>query len=221
MRPRGIIIAIDGPTASGKSTTARRVASALGYLHLNTGAMYRAVAVLAETHGIDEPNENLSQALKHAEITFDESGGVQLNGENIAHKVGHPDIALKASELSTLPFVRDHLVEKQREIGRYGGVVLEGRDIGTVVFPDAELKVFLIADPAARAARRQREMEESGRHIELEAMKTQLAERDKRDRERKLSPLKKAADAIEIDTTSLTIEEQVARVVELAQRKLL
>jgi CMP/dCMP kinase len=218
MRPRGIIIAIDGPTASGKSTTAKRVASALGYLHLNTGAMYRAVALLANEEGISETDERLSDILQQAEITFEDSGNVCLNGRNISEDIASPEIAIRASELSTIGFVREHLVERQRQIGREGGVVLEGRDIGTVVFPDAELKIFLVADPAARAERRQHEMEEHGRHIALEEMKTQLAERDKRDRERKLSPLKKADDAIEIDTTSLSIEEQVQKVIDLARK---
>jgi cytidylate kinase len=218
MRPNGIIIAIDGPTASGKSTTAKRAAAALGYLHLNTGAMYRAVAVLANSLMDDA---GLEHALKHAEIAFDSEGQVRLDGRNLSPQISNPEIALRASELSTIGFVREHLVEKQRQLGREGGVVLEGRDIGTVVFPDAELKIFLVADPKARAERRQHEMESLGRHIELAEMQSQLAERDKRDRERVISPLRKADDAVEIDTTGLTIEEQVAKVVELALRKLL
>jgi len=218
MRPKGIIIAIDGPTASGKSTTAKLVANALGYLHLNTGAMYRAVALLADEAGVRDADESLSELLHQAEITFEATGAVLLNGRNISEDIVSLEIALRASELSTIGFVREHLVERQRKIGREGGVVLEGRDIGTVVFPDAELKIFLVADPAARAERRQHEMEEHGRHIALEEMKAQLAERDKRDRERKLSPLKKADDAIEIDTTSLSIEEQVQKVIDLAKK---
>ncbi len=217
MRPKGIIIAIDGPTASGKSTTAKLVANALGYLHLNTGAMYRAVALLADKEGVTEADGRLSDLLKQAEITFEATGAVCLNGRNISADIDSLEIALRASELSTIGFVREHLVERQRKIARDGGVVLEGRDIGTVVFPDAELKIFLVADPAARAVRRQHEMEEHGRHIAIEEMKAQLAERDKRDRERKLSPLKKADDAIEIDTTSLSIEEQVQKVIDLAR----
>ena len=179
--------------------------------------MYRAVAILAKSISSER---QLEHALRDARIDFDERGGVCLNGVCIQSEIGQPEIALKASELSALPFVREHLVAVQREIGKLGAVVLEGRDIGTVVFPDAELKVFLVADASARAERRLHELEASGQHLELEEMKRQLIERDTRDRERTISPLVKASDAIELDTTHLTIEEQVARVVTLAKARI-
>ena len=221
MRKNGIIIAIDGPTASGKSTTAKQVAARLGFLHLNTGAMYRAFALLVRRrdHRGHDPNR-VHQLLEEADIGFASNGNVQLDGHDVSREIVEPDIALLASELSTNPEVRAKLVEKQRSIGANGGVVLEGRDIGTVVFPDAELKVFLVADAGVRAERRQLEMEKLGTHMPLEELRQQLEERDKRDRERAISPLRKAADAVELDTTHLTIEGQVERVLELAKQKM-
>ena len=218
MRRNGIIIAIDGPTASGKSTTAKQVAARLGYLHLNTGAMYRAFALLVrrrDHHGHDP--ERVHELLGNAEIGFDPSGNVMLDGSDVSREILEPDIALLASELSVDPQLRAKLVEKQRALGGDGGIVLEGRDIGTVVFPDAELKIFLVADATVRAERRQLEFEKMGTHIPLEELRQQLEERDKRDRERTISPLRKAADAIEVDTTNLTIEGQVERVLELVK----
>lgn len=221
MRRNGIIIAIDGPTASGKSTTAKQVAARLGYLHLNTGAMYRAFALLVRRrdHRGRDP-ERVHELLASANIGFNSSGKIMLDDEDVSREVLEPDIALLASELSTNPEVRAKLVEKQRAIGANGGVVLEGRDIGTVVFPDAELKIFLVADAQVRAERRQLEFEKMGTHMPLEELREQLEERDKRDRERAISPLKKAMDAVEVDTTNLTIERQVERVYELAREKI-
>jgi len=216
LRKNGIIIAIDGPTASGKSTTAKQVAARLGYLHLNTGAMYRAFALLVrrrDHHGHNP--ERVHELLANAEIGFDPNGNIMLDGSDVSREILEPDIALLASELSVDPAVRAKLVEKQRALGSDGGIVLEGRDIGTVVFPDAELKIFLVADASVRAERRQLEFEKMGTHIPLEELRQQLEERDKRDRERTISPLRKAADAVEVDTTNLTIEGQVERVLEL------
>jgi cytidylate kinase len=221
LRKNGIIIAIDGPTASGKSTTAKQVAARLGYLHLNTGAMYRAFALLVrrrDHHGHNP--ERVHELLAKAEIGFNANGNVILDGSDVSREILEPDIALLASELSTDPAVRAKLVEKQRTLGRDGGIVLEGRDIGTVVFPDAELKIFLVADASVRAERRQLEFEKMGTHIPLEELRQQLEERDKRDRERIISPLRKAENAVEVDTTNLTIEGQVERVYELARKKM-
>lgn len=220
-RKKGIIIAIDGPTASGKSTTAKLVANKLGFLHLNTGAMYRAVALKAEQEGCAAGDlDCIHRILDAIELTFDEAGNINLNGVDVAREIRSPEIAQLASELSTIPEVRERLVERQREIGTDGGVVLEGRDIGTVVFPDAELKIFLVADPHVRAERRVGEMHELGKDISLEEMERQVAERDRRDMERTLSPLRKASDAVELDTTTLTIEGQVERVVDLARKRM-
>jgi cytidylate kinase len=221
MRKNGIIVAIDGPTASGKSTTAKQVAARLGFLHLNTGAMYRAFALLVRRRDHQGHDANrVHELLAQAEISFSPQGNILLDGADVSREISEPDIALLASELSTDPEVRAKLVEKQRSIGKDGGVVLEGRDIGTVVFPDAELKIFLVADAGVRAERRQLEFEKMGTHMPLEELRQQLEERDKRDRERTISPLRKADDAVEVDTTNLTIEGQVERVLELAKKRM-
>ena len=221
MRKNGIIIAIDGPTGSGKSTTAKKVAERLGFLHLNTGAMYRAFALLVRRrdHGGHDP-ERVHQLISEAQISFSDEGKILLEGVDVSREIQEPDIALLASELSTNPEVRAKLVEKQRAIGNNGGVVLEGRDIGTVVFPDAELKIFLIADQLVRAQRRMLELDHLGTHIPLDELAVQIAERDKRDRERAISPLLQAPDAIVVDTTNLTFDGQVERVLELAMERM-
>lgn len=181
--------------------------------------MYRAFALLVrrrDHHGHDA--ERVHELLANAEIGFDSNGNIMLNSANVSREILEPDIALLASELSVDPAVRAKLVEKQRALGRDGGIVLEGRDIGTVVFPDAELKIFLIADATIRAERRKLEFEKMGTHIPLDELRQQLEERDKRDRERTISPLRKAEDAVEVDTTNLTIEGQVERVFQLANQ---
>ncbi len=220
MRPNGIIIAIDGPTASGKSTTAREAAKRLSYIHINTGAMYRAFALYANQWGVSSTDDSrISGLSERAYIDFDENGNILLEGRDVTKEIQAPEIAQLASELATLPQVRSKMVAMQQEIGKNGGVVLDGRDIGTVVFPDAELKVFLIATPETRAERRLDELVSSGTNITLEKLTDEIIERDKRDSERALSPLKKASDAIELDTSKLTFDEQVERVVELAKGK--
>ncbi len=220
MRPNGIIIAIDGPTASGKSTTAREAAKRLSYIHINTGAMYRAFALYANQWGVSSTDDSrISGLSERAYIDFDENGNILLEGRDVTKEIQVPEIAQLASELATLPQVRSKMVAMQQEIGKNGGVVLDGRDIGTVVFPDAELKVFLIATPETRAERRLDELVSSGTNITLEKLTDEIIERDKRDSERALSPLKKASDAIELDTSKLTFDEQVERVVELAKGK--
>lgn len=217
MRPNGIIIAIDGPTASGKSSTAKTVAKQLGYKHLNTGAMYRAFALYCKQWGVVDPaSDEVGRLLERVYIDVDESANVLLEGRDVAAEIVAPDVALLASALSSRADVRAKMVEMQQEIGASGGVVLDGRDIGTVVFPDAELKIFLIASPKVRAERRYRELAEKGIAADLVNLETEIAERDRRDSERALSPLRKAPDAIEIDTSTLSFDEQVERVVELA-----
>lgn len=221
MRQKGIIVAIDGPTASGKSTTAKLVAKELGYLHINTGAMYRAFALYCKQWEVTNPDDSQVAALaERVYIDFDESGNILLEGEAVADEIQAPEIAVLASQFSTRAEVREKMVALQQEIGKDGGVVLDGRDIGTVVFPDAELKVFLIASAEARAKRRFLELTSKGMTVDLSTLTREIQDRDKRDSERKLSPLRKAEDAAELDTTSLGIEEQVAKVVVLARKKL-
>ncbi|MDP4219580.1 MAG: (d)CMP kinase [Bacteroidota bacterium] len=219
MRHNGIILAIDGPTASGKSTTAREVAKRLSYIHINTGAMYRAFALYASEWGVTSPDDPLVGELSEkAYIDFDEGGNILLEGRDVSKDIQAPAIAQLASELATLPIVREKMVAMQQEIGKNGGVVLDGRDIGTVVFPDAELKIFLIANAKTRAERRRAELASNGTNLPLEELTREIEERDRRDAEREHSPLKKASDAVELDTSKLTFEQQVEKVVNLAKK---
>jgi cytidylate kinase len=217
-RKKGIVVAIDGPTASGKSTTAKLVAERLGYLHLNTGAMYRAFALFAHRNNLDPADlGGVKSLLQKTSIAFASDGNVTLNGEDVSKEIIQPTIATLASQFSSIAEVREMLVARQRELGADGGVVLEGRDIGTVVFPDAELKIFLIAGPKVRALRRMEEFAASGIDISLEQLTSQIEDRDRRDTEREISPLRKAPDATALDTSNLTIPEQVEEVVRLAE----
>ena len=209
------VIAIDGPVGAGKSTVARALAHALGFDYLNTGAMYRAVACAARNIGYNdikagdpEFERRLGELLENISITF--SGEcVMLDGRDVTAEISAPEISELASRLSTLAIVRAKMRELQRAAGANGGVVMEGRDIGTAVFPDAEFKFFLIADINVRAARRHAELLAKGIHIPLEDVLAQLKQRDERDRGRELAPLRRAADAIEIDSSELGIEQVV------------
>jgi CMP/dCMP kinase len=218
-RVESLIIAIDGPAASGKSTTARLVADRLGFTYIDSGAMYRAVALRALRLGSPlGDHERLGRIAREStiELTDGGRGPVMLDGEDVTNAIRSREVSDAASVMSTVPSVRRALVARQREIGRLADCVMEGRDIGTVVFPDADLKVYLVASLETRARRRMLERSEGG--IE-EQMRT-IAERDRRDSTRTDSPLKKAEDAVEVDTTGLSIEQQVERVVELARRRM-
>jgi cytidylate kinase len=207
------IIAIDGPVGAGKSTVAQRLARALGFEYVNTGAMYRAVAVAARAAGIDaddpEAERKLDALLAGTRIDFSD-GRISLDGRDITAEIGSPEIGESASRLSTLGVVRAGMRDLQRAAGARGGVVMEGRDIGTAVFPDAEFKFFLDASPEVRAERRWRELAARGVKITPEEVLAQLLERDRRDRERELAPLIPAPDAIVIDASRLGVDEVVA-----------
>ncbi|HTQ25584.1 MAG TPA: (d)CMP kinase [Candidatus Binataceae bacterium] len=210
------VIAIDGPVSAGKSTVARRLAEVLGFEYVNTGAMYRAVAVAARAAGIgdDDPDaeKKLDALLGKARIEF--SGGrIMLDGRDISAEVGAPEIGESASRLSTLGAVRARMRELQRAAGARGGVVMEGRDIGTAIFPDAEFKFFLDASAEVRAERRYQELAARGAAITREEVLAQLRERDRRDRGRELAPLKAAPDAIAVDASRMSVEEIVALMV--------
>jgi cytidylate kinase len=196
-----VVIAIDGPAGAGKSTVARLVATALGFTYLDTGAMYRCIA-LAELRGAQDP---LACA-----IALD-GDTVTLDGEDVTAAIRTPQVSERASQVAARPVVRAALVERQRELIAGGDYVAEGRDIGTVVAPDAELKVFLTASPAERARRRAAEL-----GADAEAVLREQLLRDERDASREHSPLSAAADAVELDTTGLGIDEVVARIVDLA-----
>jgi cytidylate kinase len=216
-----ITIAIDGYSACGKSTTAKRVAEILGYRYIDTGAMYRAVTLyFLENHiSLTNPKE-IVKALGEIHIAFQVNAkgtsDTFLNGLNVERSIREMRISESVSPVSTIREVRVSMVEQQRKLGRHKGVVLDGRDIGTVVFPDAELKLFLTADIYVRAHRRQQELLSKGEMVGIEAIVENLKKRDKIDSTRAESPLKKAAEAIEIDTTFVTIDEQVDEVIQLA-----
>jgi cytidylate kinase len=249
-----IIIALDGPAGSGKSTTARLVAERLGYVYIDTGAMYRALTLAALREEAELSDEGMRPLLskyavrlaiepaplfasatssdaEQASVTLqrtylEQSVNGSTRSEDVSEEIRSQDVTMRVSAVSALVSVRAALIEQQRRIGAAGGVVMDGRDIGTVVFPQAELKVFLIASVEERARRRLRELEEKARQHPsftvptFEELCKQLQERDRQDSERHISPLRKADDAVEIDTSNLSIEEQTNRIIALAQRHL-
>ncbi len=218
---RRIIIAIDGYSACGKSTTAKEVAKILGYRYIDSGAMYRAVTLyfLDQHIALTNPKE-VVKALQKIRIAFqNQSDGMTetfLNGLNVERKIRKMKISENVSQVSSLSEVRVALVAQQRKLGKEKGIVMDGRDIGTVVFPEAELKLFLTADILVRAFRRQRELLEKEDLVDLDTIIANLQKRDEIDSHRKESPLVQAKDAILIDTTHITIDEQVDEVVRLA-----
>ncbi|HUO05920.1 MAG TPA: (d)CMP kinase [Candidatus Binataceae bacterium] len=207
------VIAIDGPVGAGKSTVARALARALGYSYLNTGAMYRAVAIAAREGGISPDDSDLPvrivPVLDAIRIKFD-GERIFLNDREVTAAIAEPEIGDLASRFSALSIVRARMRDLQRAAGKQGGVVMEGRDIGTAVFPDAEFKFYLDADVSVRAARRFAELRAKGVATTHEEVLNQLIERDRRDRGRELAPLKQADDAIRIDSTAMTLEQEVA-----------
>ena len=217
-----LIIAIDGPVGSGKSTVARRVAQLLGYIYIDTGAMYRAIALKAQRNNISpEASDELVNLAGDSRIDLRAQDGTQqvlLDGEDVSSQIRSAEISQAASKVATVSGVRHVLVTEQRRAGHKGGVVMEGRDIGTVVFPDAELKIFLTASVEIRAERRWREHQQKGDSIELARMIEEVRERDKRDRERTTSPLAQAADAVLVDSTAMDAEEVARLIVMLARR---
>ena len=204
-----LVVAIDGPAGAGKSTLARRVAEKLGFVYIDTGAMYRAVGLWALRAGVALSDmHRLEQLARAAQIEFRAgSSRILLNGEDVTDAIRTADAASAASKVSAIPGVRRALVEMQRRIGAEGGVVMEGRDIGTVVFPDAGVKIFLDADPQVRAERRVLELREKGEQVETGEIARQIRERDERDSQRADSPLAQAPDAVYVDSTGLSAEE--------------
>lgn len=214
-----IVIAIDGPAGAGKSTVAKAVASRLSFIYIDTGAMYRAVALWAARAGVAESDvHKLEQLAREASVTFE--AGTQrvfLNGEDVTAAIRTPEVSALASRVSAIPGVRRALVEKQRELAGETSVVMEGRDIGTVVFPDANIKVFLDAPSDVRAGRRTRELTEKGEAVDSAVTAQELAERDQRDRTRSEAPLVQAPDAVYIDSASLTVPEVVETILKVVR----
>jgi cytidylate kinase len=220
--PRKLIIAIDGPAGAGKSTVASRLARKLGYANLESGAMYRALALKAIESDISFDDEAALDQLAHnSRIKLEPTIGgnrVSLDGRDVSQRVRETDVSQGASRVSVHPKVRAWMVERQREMGINGGVVMEGRDIGTKVFPDADVKIFLDADPVIREQRRIQQ--QHARVVSPEAMAAELRERDRRDRTRANSPLEPAPDATLLDSTFLSEDEVLARIDEIVRRKL-
>ena len=216
------VVTIDGPAAAGKSTTARAVAAALGFLYVDTGALYRALALKLLENGL-APEESPALAAFLGSTTVGLAGPpaalrVLLDGVDVADRIRTPEVSEASSRIAALPSVRRRLVEVQRALARHGPVVGEGRDLGTVVFPDAQVKIYLDADLDARARRRARELEARGIPIAADEIREELERRDERDRTRADSPLKAAADAVLLDTSKLTVDQQVERVLDVVRR---
>ena len=218
---RKINIAIDGPSASGKSTIAKRLCRELGYKHLNTGAMYRCVALKVARTGINYKDKAaMKQLLDSINIDFTPKGKVLLDGEDVSSAIRTNEISMLASDVSTQLAVRQHLVKLQQEMSKNKGYVMDGRDIGTVVLPDAEVKIFMTASAETRAQRRYLENKERGIKSNLRALKQEIIERDYQDTHRTHSPLKKADDAIEIDTSDMTIVQVTDEILKIVESKL-
>jgi CMP/dCMP kinase len=209
---RRIVVAVDGPAGAGKSTASRTLAGRLGYAYVDTGAMYRAVGVIAHRRGVAlDDDEALARLVDGLRFEPRDVGGLAVDGTDVSVEIRRAEAGELASRVSTRPVVRERLVTLQRTLGAGGGVVMEGRDIGTVVFPNAEVKLYLTADPIERARRRAAELRARGESVDEAALAREIAARDERDRARSHSPLRPATDALRLDTTGLTLEQVVAR----------
>ena len=216
-----INIAIDGPGAAGKSTIAKLLAKKMGYVHLDTGAMYRCVSYKAMQEGIAfDEDEKLMAMLASIQITFGDNNTVFINGDDVSLAIRTNENGMLASKISQKKFVREKLVEWQREIVKEKGFILDGRDIGTVVLKDAELKIYLIASVDSRATRRYKELLSKGMGADFESISLDLQQRDDQDMNRKESPLKKAEDAIEVDTSDMSIDEVCETITSLVNKVL-
>lgn len=224
-----IIVAIDGYSSSGKSTMARELAKKVGYVYVDSGAMYRAVTLYAIRHDMVTPDkkvktEELIAALPDIHISFHAAGsdGIQhtlLNGEDVEKFIRDMEVSNMVSPVAVIPEVRERLTALQQEFGTHKGIIMDGRDIGTTVFPDAELKVFVCASPEERARRRYKELLEKGENVEYDEVYKNVVERDRIDTTREVSPLRKASDAIELDNGDMTPSEQMDWLLEKFQER--
>lgn len=218
-----MIIAIDGPSGAGKSTLAKRLAKELGFIYLDTGAMYRALALKVLRQTVDLADDDcLDRLVDDTEIDLRDRGGkleVLLDGEDVGAQIRTPEVSQMASKVSALKKVRSRMLELQREMGQRGSVVAEGRDIGTVIFPQAQVKIYLDASPGERARRRYEELKAAGRPVDLQVTLREIEERDKRDSERDIAPLCKADDALLVDSSSVDAEQVAALVLDQIKNK--
>lgn len=219
-----INIAIDGPAGAGKSTLARSAAKALGYVYVDTGALYRTVALYVLRHGHSVHNqERVKAALADIRIELRFVSGVQrvyLNGQDVSEEIRTPEVSMGASAVAVLPCVREFLFEQQKRIAREKDCIMDGRDIGTVVLPDAQVKIFLTASAEERARRRYEELAGKGEDVRFEDVLRDVQERDYKDSHRAVAPLRQAEDALLLDTTGLTLEESIDRLIQLIKERL-
>ncbi|MGA2271872.1 MAG: (d)CMP kinase [Bryobacteraceae bacterium] len=213
-------MAIDGPAGAGKSTIAKRLAARLGFTYIDSGAMYRAVALWALRQKVDPGDRHRMEQLAIAAEIELSPGRIRLNGEDVTEAIRTPEVTNAASKVAVIPGVRRAMVAKQRAMGERSSVVMEGRDIGTVVFPNAEVKVFLDADPRERVRRRLEEVRATGEEISGSVLAAQIKERDQRDRTRADAPLAQAPDAAYLDSTGLTVEEVEEAILKIVRSRL-
>lgn len=216
-------IAIDGPASAGKSTVAKIIANKLSYVYIDTGAMYRACTLIAREHHLDYGDEEgILKQVENSKIELKSEDGQQkvyIDGKDVSAEIRTPDITANVSQVSALPKIRKAMVNLQRKLAGSTNVVMDGRDIGTTVLPKAQVKIFLIASVESRAKRRLLDYEAQGIHENLADLEKSIAERDYKDSHREVSPLKKAADAVEVDTTNMTIEEVVNQILKIVEEK--
>jgi len=215
-----VVIAIDGPAGAGKSTIAKRLAQRLGFTYIDTGAMYRVVALWGLRQNVAMTDMHRMEQLAIAADIDLAPGRISLNGEDVTEAIRTPEASSGASQVAVIPGVRRAMVAKQREIGQHTNVVMEGRDIGTVVFPDANVKIYLDDDPGERARRRAEEMRAKGENPDLRALAAQMRERDQRDSTRADSPLAQAPDAIYLDSTGLSLDEVEEAILKIVRNRI-
>lgn len=220
-----IAVALDGPAGAGKSSIAKRAAKALDFIYVDTGALYRTIGLAASRKGVEpkpsEEVENLLNEIK-VDLTFNDRGEqvVLLNGEDVSGQIRTPEASMMASKISAVPSVREYLLDLQRNIAKSHDVIMDGRDIGTVVLPDAQVKIFLTASPEARAERRYKELCEKGMNVKYEDVLNDVIQRDYNDTHRETAPLKPAAGCITVDTTELDFEQSVEKIVSVIKENI-
>lgn len=220
-----VAVALDGPAGAGKSSIARRAAAELGYIYVDTGALYRALGLAASRAGVepvDSPELDALLENTRVELAFNDAGEqiVMLNGEDVSGLIRTPEASMNASKISAVPKVRAFLLDLQRDMAKTNNVIMDGRDIGTIVLPDAQVKIFLTATPEARAGRRYKELVEKGMDVVFEDILNDVIERDYNDTHRQTAPLKPAEDSVTVDTTELDFEQSVEKIISVIKEKL-